>query len=401
MAERNKLSQIAEQQMPERKRNFLSQAWDEATGAFARYGRRSGAQRDASLALLNQAVDPNTDPLTGAGMKALGLAGLITHPLAFLPTGDEMRERAANSGNTDRLTQSIGGALTDFVSTLDPGMAAKGAAGSLAMIIGAKAKNFPHMKVPIAEKLEAAGHSADDIYDMTGVYRGPDKKWRAEIDDSGAKLKDTAIDAMPDGVAAPAHMVYDHPLLYEAYPDLANMLISKTDQGSHLVYGSPSRIALGKSDLLEQGTGRRIVPHEFQHEIQDIEGFARGGTEAEFTKIPSDIAKDALIMRQLVEQYPRGGKPLIAAFERTTGRPFDTKTFGVASSYSTDQLKAYSNPRTSYLNLAGEIEARNVESRLDMTAAERAASLPTLTARGAWGFPVSDEDQIIRFGSRK
>lgn len=114
----------------------LQGAWDEIAGAFARYGRRSGAQRDASLAMLNQAVDPNTDPLTGAGMKALGLAGLVTHPLAFFPTGDEWRERLANAGNTSRLGQSIGGMLGDLPSIVDPQLLVGGGALAAAPIVG-------------------------------------------------------------------------------------------------------------------------------------------------------------------------------------------------------------------------------------------------------------------------
>ncbi len=111
--------------------NAIQAAADEASGAFERYGRRSGAQRDASLAMLNQAVDPNTDPLTGAGMKALGLAGLVTHPLAFFPTGDEWRERTRNAGNTGRMGQAIGGMLGDLPSIVDPHLLAGG--GALAM----------------------------------------------------------------------------------------------------------------------------------------------------------------------------------------------------------------------------------------------------------------------------
>jgi hypothetical protein len=109
---------------------------DEAAGAFERYGRRSGAQRDASLQMLNQAVDPNTDPLTGAGMKALGLAGLITHPLAFFPTGDEWRDRLAQSGNTGRLGQAIGGALGDLPGIVDPHLLVGGGALAAAPMIG-------------------------------------------------------------------------------------------------------------------------------------------------------------------------------------------------------------------------------------------------------------------------
>jgi len=131
MSGRNKLADIPGKPLPERQSNLLADLWDEATGAFARYGRRSGAQRDASLAMLNQAADPNTDPLTGAGMKALGLAGLVTHPLAFFPTGDEWRERLRASGNDGRMGQAIGGMLGDLPSIVDPHLLAGG--GALAM----------------------------------------------------------------------------------------------------------------------------------------------------------------------------------------------------------------------------------------------------------------------------
>jgi len=136
MAEKNVLSRIPTQQMPERQGNFLSRMADEAIGAFERYGRRSGAQRDASLAMLNQAVDPNTDPLTGAGMKALGLAGLVTHPLAFFPTREEWDQRLEAAGNTGRMSRSIGGFLSDLPSLIDPQMAAGGAALAAAPIVG-------------------------------------------------------------------------------------------------------------------------------------------------------------------------------------------------------------------------------------------------------------------------
>lgn len=106
---------------------WLASIGDEMAGAFARYGRRSGAQRDASLALMSQAADPNTDPLTGAGMKALGLAGLVTHPLAFFPTREEWDQRLQAAGNDSRLGRSIGGFLSDLPSLIDPQMAAGGA----------------------------------------------------------------------------------------------------------------------------------------------------------------------------------------------------------------------------------------------------------------------------------
>jgi len=245
MAERNKLASITGQPLPERQGNFLSDLWDEAKGSFARYGRRSGAQRDASLAMLNQAVDPNTDPLTGAGMKALGLAGLVTHPLAFFPTGDEWRERLANAGNTSRLGQSIGGMLGDLPSVVDPHLLAGG--GALAMApLAAKMMNkaddvadagiiayhgsphsfdkFDMSKIGTGEGAQAYGHGLyfAEAEDVAKTYRDmlsdqpqalPDIGWQQRMDWTEAQdeaytladkaLEELQIDIMQGGSSRP------------------------------------------------------------------------------------------------------------------------------------------------------------------------------------------------------
>jgi len=175
MAEKNVLSRIPTQQMPERQGNFLSRMADEAIGAFERYGRRAGAQRDASLAILNQAVDPNTDPLTGVGMKALGLAGLVTHPLAFFPTGDEWRERLANAGNTSRLGQSIGGMLGDLPNVVDPHLLAGGGALAMAPLAAKVMNNADDAADAGIIAYHGSPHSFDK-FDMSKIGTGQGKQ---------------------------------------------------------------------------------------------------------------------------------------------------------------------------------------------------------------------------------
>lgn len=155
----------------------LQSAWDEISGAFARYGRRSGAQRDASLAMLNQAVAPGTDPLTGAGMKALGLAGLVTHPLAFFPSGDEWRERLSNAGNDSRIGQAIGGALGDLPSIVDPHLLAGGGMLAAAPLIGKMAGKVDD----VADAGKAAGEGFT-------VYHGTGRESADEIQRGGFKI---------------------------------------------------------------------------------------------------------------------------------------------------------------------------------------------------------------------
>ncbi len=161
--------------------SMLQGAWDEISGAFARYGRRSGAQRDASLAMLNQAVDPNTDPLTGAGMKALGLAGLVTHPLAFFPTREEWDQRLQAAGNDSRIGRSIGGFLSDLPSLIDPQMAAGGAALAAAPLIGKMAGKVDD----VADASRLAGKADDAGFT---VYHGTGKYEADKIKEGGFKI---------------------------------------------------------------------------------------------------------------------------------------------------------------------------------------------------------------------
>lgn len=116
-------------QQPSGLGGWLASIGDELAGAFARYGRRSGAQRDASLELLNQASAPGTDPIMGAGQKLLGLAGLITHPLAFFPTADEWQQET----NVGPITSNF---LANVPSLIDPQMAAGGGALAAAPVVG-------------------------------------------------------------------------------------------------------------------------------------------------------------------------------------------------------------------------------------------------------------------------
>lgn len=165
---------------------LLSRLADEAVGAFSRYGRRSAVQRDASLQLLEQSAAPGNDPFVGMGQKALGTIGLLTHPLAVFPTGDEWRERVSNAGG-GRVQQAVGGMLGDLPSIIDPQMAAGG--GLLAMAaVGGKAarktagKAAERMVFPeIADRYPTLGKPVLETDKKTGK-QFLSKGWTPEMD---------------------------------------------------------------------------------------------------------------------------------------------------------------------------------------------------------------------------
>ena len=59
----------------------------------------------------------------------------------------------------------------------------------LAILGGMAAKTFSWTKLKIAEAMEKAGKSVDEIWSATGLARGADNFWRFEISDRGYRVK--------------------------------------------------------------------------------------------------------------------------------------------------------------------------------------------------------------------
>jgi hypothetical protein len=79
--------------------------------------------------------------------------------------------------------------------------------------------------------------------------------------------------------------VLDHPDLFKAYPDLQNVAVLPItpDMGQGVWSKSANAIGLTTNYPWNEDTLLRTVMHEVQHAIQDIEGFSRGASPAQFT----------------------------------------------------------------------------------------------------------------------
>lgn len=189
-----------------------------------------------------------------------------------------------------------------------------------------------------AKKMQEAGQDNETIRQATGWFRGPDKKWRFEIDDSRSTF------SMPKGRMSKLGDILKHDALYAAYPELKNLSVELKDDlkgafGKYWPVGKYSRASmqilggsqstelkervasLAKLEALEVPTGldeqaveyferkrsesiatargeiaalesgesineniKDAVLHELQHAIQDIEVFSMGGAPEEFNQ---------------------------------------------------------------------------------------------------------------------
>lgn len=210
----------------------------------------------------------------------------------------------------------------------------------------AEEKTYRMDNLKVAEKMERGKKDAKAIKLATGWERGADGKWRYEMPD--AKIKDMKDigggnivkrfdDDMlwNDGKLAD---VIDAPGLFEAYPQLKDVRIDTdaimNDMPSNGEYNAKTNTITIHADELKYMNS--ILNHEVQHAIQHIEGFARGGSPR---LIRGEVKKN--------DDY------------------------------------------NSYKSLAGEVEARNVETRMGMTDEERRNSLAEETE------DVNRDEQIV------
>lgn len=267
-------------------------------------------------------------------------------------------------GNLNPVAIDRANELTGAVVTGGMPLAARGAAGIFGGRL-AQAIDRKGLARSGAEEAERAGARPEDILAQTGWFRGADGKWRFEISDATAEgARFTPSNALTLG----GHL--NHPRLYDAYPDLYSMTVAKRF-GRGASY-DPVRDAIS---IGEQSYGKSTLLHEVQHAVQQREGFAAGGEPqmAIRTGFEAQLAPLARRLQMLQKEFASNG-----TLSREQGNELEwlVKVF----SKNTELRRANANEAIrNYRRLAGEVEARNVESREPFGAEVRRQLPPWMT----------------------
>ena len=225
--------------------------------------------------------------------------------------------------------------------------------------------------------------------DITSDF--PDSKY---ITPQGAELRS------PTGKWSTLGEILDHPRLFEAYPQLADLKVVYAPEMTGGAHGAMAINARTGESIMVIGDGdarevRKTVLHETQHAIQSIEDFAKGGSVARLRDEPAHRAaitreNEQFQLQQWAKKYPEAAQlrekisALHDQLEQQYGDPFSDEavasdTFGqwqdaIEQSLETEGYDAAPQtnldeiaPLAFYERLAGEIEARAVENRSHMT----------------------------------
>lgn len=256
----------------------------------------------------------------------------------------------------------------------------------------------------IARQMETADKSAKEIRMATGWERGADKKWRYEIPDLTLKVSDSKASSLDN--------IIDAKELFQAYPELQyidvnlNINEANNDSGSYTPFQDRGEDLFPITEEINISaknieSAKSTLIHEIQHAIQEIEGFARGGSYTKFSQIDRNLEKAYQDVELLVQLSEENNVEPSETYRRLKGvfnidsvaKKQSDKNISELKELLNDVKNSRLSPFEQYQRLSGETESRNVQTRADMSMAERQATLLSETE------DVAREDQIILMNS--
>lgn len=203
------------------------------------------------------------------------------------------------------------------------GVAAASAAGGAAMPVpkgsvrifgGLNARGANKGAWKQAKQLEDEGMQNWQIERETGWFKDPvDHKWRFELDDSKAKFLEPDDGLVQRAMSGDANVseVFDNPDLYQAYPEIKGYKIKLQDMPKEQLGGFyPREKAFILNTNLDDDKAREVMLHEMQHAVQGVEGFANGAnprtTYDQLQKVGELEGKSLSEKSQLAFKYYEG-----------------------------------------------------------------------------------------------
>lgn len=234
-----------------------------------------------------------------------------------------------------------------------------------------------------------------------------------ELSDRLDYEKKLTTDRIKDGKGVLQDYIIDNNGLFDAYPQLKGVKVEFVNEQGNTggTYNNETNtIKVNISSSLE---AKEVLIHEVQHAIQEIERFAVGGNlqslqteqskakvwawrnELIETKKENPTATSLDIEKILEKEYAEAGMKIPSQEDMNAGfnlfvRGYDNEGYEQAFNNVAKSLgDVIDREKEFYKRIAGEVEARNVQSRMNMTPEERRNSLAKLTE------DVKREDQIF------
>lgn len=258
----------------------------------ARAAKQAEMSRDFTLADWLTSPDPYADKLKGMDIDLGDRYGPGTFPgkvvsgveSGLQATKDYLADAMSGQGALDyrdqqiKDKQRIAALPADQRGEATAESAINTAAdwGGAGIMAGRMAKGANLAALEEAKALKSGGATPVETMSETGWREMAPDEWAFEIPDTGFKgRKDIPND--PKVFSD----VFEHPKLYEAYPEMADMPLSLADLGSASGQYMPKRLGkeFGITLSPKSKDPSSAALHEMQHGVQDVEGMVGGTSE--------------------------------------------------------------------------------------------------------------------------
>jgi len=377
---------------------------DLAAASYApqRTQQMQGMAQFLSLPAISQTLDRLSygEPLTtGAGMTTRIRPEAVEAALAVAPLAQPATMATLQAARAARQAAfATGRAGERYAERAIPQIMERGGVpAQLAMdltqgsrrniFVGEKSKTWNAANAAKAVEMEKAGVAPEEIWSATGTFRGPEGKLRQEISDAnsmpGQKFyswgegKDLE---QGNSAVVRRQKALLHPELSAAYPDTKNIGVS-LKPGRQGGYYQTEMDNIGVPVVGQNNAAdRSLMLHELQHAIQQREGFAEGGDPKTMILTLEKIAEQKRQQAQDLFRMSSANDPLdptkiVKPGARKKGLQLEKE----ARELDSKALMAYHSEQAKfdlYQRLAGEAEARAVQSRMNMTPQQRLATYP-------------------------
>ena len=301
-----------------------------------------------------------------------------------------------------------------------------------------------------AAMLEKKGLTPKEIHKELGVHRGAaDNQWRQELNDTLAHMKgsgtfeETVMNRMKalgkDKTAEPVTVgdIFHHSELYKHYPELKDIEVRFLPKDSK-IHGRMAIPEEGKGWLEMRGDlssqqAKDVMLHELQHPIQEIENWSVGGSAQDFHKQDAATkARDIINWRKEVEGqaqrmglspqnnadwYSNAESALVnhyhdsgaaawlphedARFQASwpaysKGSDSRTQAEQLIQMYGLDKKTTPYTANQMYNRLGGEVEARQVQARQNLTPQQRQQYFPgeLKSETNPYGYDIPSENLL-------
>lgn len=289
-------------------------------------------------------IDPAEAMPFGAAATPEGsptaLSGMIAGAAKLIPNA--MKASAIDVQNLGSGEPTVGPAFEAARMLAGSGMPA--AEQNAAGIFGGRlAKTADPKAFSKAELMAEMGYHPKDVIAATGLHRSPaDHLWRSEISDHAASLKYMPTGEGDRAMGSVASLL-DHPEFAKAYPEFQNYRLSLTKDSSSPT-GSGQFDHIDKTfhvNAPNESVARSVALHELQHGVQGIEGFSAGNNPQWYGyQIAEGLKKNPDLLQ------------------------------------GNNARNVINQANKIYRNTAGEVEARNVQTRGNFIPSTRASQMP-------------------------